>query len=76
MYDNTSREEHLKWCKDRALEYVEQDDLRQAFASFQSDMRKHKETCDHIALNLGTMLLMSNNLKTEKQMTEWLNGFN
>lgn len=76
MNTDISRAEHLKWCKDRALEYVEQGDLGQAFASFQSDMRKHKETRDHIALNLGTMLLMSNNLETEKQMKEWIIGFN
>jgi len=74
--NNTSREEHLKWCKERALKYVDEGDLGQAFGSFQNDMRKHKDTYDHIALNLGTMLLMSNNLQTARQMREWIIGFN
>jgi hypothetical protein len=29
-----SRSEHLQWCKDRALEYLERGDVTNAFASF------------------------------------------
>jgi len=71
-----NRQEHLQWCKDRALEYVNRNDLNQAFASFQSDMSKHPETSDHIALEMGTMLLVSGNLSTAKQMNDWIVGFN
>lgn len=71
-----TREEHLKWCKDQAFKNIKKGDLGQAFASFQSDMRKHKGTYDHIGLNLGTMLLMSNNLETPNQMIDWITGFN
>ena len=71
-----NRQEHLQWCKDRALEYVEDGDVTQAFASFQSDMTKHEETQGHMALELGTMLLVSGNLSTPHQMREWVNGFN
>jgi len=70
------RSEHLKWCKERALEYVKVGDLKQAFASFHSDMSKHPETANHLALEMGTMLLLSGNLDTPRQMEEWITGFN
>ena len=38
-----TRAEHLRWAKDRALEYVEAGDLDQAFASLASDLGKHRE---------------------------------
>jgi len=71
-----TRKEHLDWCKQRALEYVETNDLQGAFASFQSDMEKHPETSNHLALEKGTMLLLSGNLSTTYQMEDWINGFN
>ncbi len=70
-----NREEHLEWCKQTALEYVNAGDLTNAFASFQSDMGKHPETIKHSALELGTMLLVGGQLSTEKQMRNWINGF-
>lgn len=71
-----NRTEHLQWCKDRALEYVKENDLNNAFASFQSDMTKHPETNGHVSLQLGTMLLISGNLSSAKQMQDWIIGFN
>lgn len=71
-----NRSEHLQWCKDRALLYASQGDNIQAFASFVSDMRKHKETHNHIALEMGAMLLAGGHLSTERQMSEWIKGFN
>lgn len=71
-----NREQHLKWCKDRALEYVDAGDNPNAFASFQSDMTKHEETKGHKALQLGTMLLLGGHLETPKGMKEWIIGFN
>lgn len=70
------RSDHLEWCKKRANEYVEKDDLKQAFASFQSDMSKHEETANHLALEMGTMMLIAGHLETQKQMENWINGFN
>jgi len=70
------RSEHLQWCKDRANEYVEQNDTQQAFASFMSDMGKHPETSNHLALEMGMTLLLSGNLSNAHQMKEWINGFN
>jgi hypothetical protein len=39
-----SRTEHLAWCKQRALEYVDRGDLADALASMASDVRKHPGT--------------------------------
>jgi len=39
-----TRQEHLEWCKKRALEYIDINDLQQAFASMVSDLNKHPET--------------------------------
>ncbi len=38
------RQEHLQWCKDRALEYLDRGDLVNAIASMLSDLSKHDET--------------------------------
>lgn len=43
---NLNRAEHLAWCKERALEYVESGDLCQALSSMLSDLSKHDETRD------------------------------
>ena len=71
-----NRAEHLQWSKDRAVELAEEGDNQGAFASFQSDMKEHPETSDHIALQMGTMLLMSGNLNTQSEMVTWIQGFN
>ena len=71
-----TRSEHLDWCKQRANNYVEQGDMQGAFASFQSDMGKHEETANHLALEMGTMLLLSGNLSSAHQMSQWIDGFN
>ena len=70
------RAEHLQWCKDRALEYVDAGDLDNAFSSFQSDMTKHEGTNGHSALQLGMMLLMGGHLSSPRQMKDWIIGFN
>ena len=39
-----NRQEHLEWCKKRAMEYVYENELSQAYASMTSDLRKHPKT--------------------------------
>jgi hypothetical protein len=51
-----NREEHLEWCKERALKYCEDGKPIMAWISFRSDMSKHEETRDHIALTIGDKL--------------------
>ena len=67
--------EHLQWCKERALEYCDMDDIG-AWASFVSDMKKHPETANHSALELGMMMLMAGHLSTPDKMRKFILGFN
>ena len=39
-----SREEHVAWSKERALEYLEQDDIQSAITSMLFNMSQHPET--------------------------------
>ena len=71
-----TRAEHLQWCKDRALEYVEMNDMNQAFASMDSDIRKHEDTANHVGVELGMMLMLNGNLSTQREMRDWITGFN
>ncbi len=73
---STTREEHLEWCKQRALDYLKTGDTQNAFSSFQSDMMAHPETISHLALEMGTMLLISGHLSTVSKMREWIESFN
>ena len=70
------RTEHLQWCKDRALEYVNIGDMPQAVASMCSDLSKHPETANHAGKQLGTMLIFGGHMKTADETIKWINGFN
>jgi hypothetical protein len=72
----TSRAEHLAWCKQRALRYVDAGDLQNAFVSMASDMSKHPETDTPNLQALGMMLLVAGQLDTPEAMRRWINGFN
>ena len=39
-----SRDQHLAWCKERALHYLDRGDHSQAIASMGPDLGKHEET--------------------------------
>lgn len=71
-----TRAEHLQWAKDRALEYIEQNDLDNAYASLISDLRIHKETEDHPAVLPGFVLKMNGQLSTQTEMKKFIEGFN
>lgn len=56
----TERETHVQWCKERAREYLNRNDLPNAVASMISDMSKRDDTRMPSALAvLGTIELMS-----------------
>lgn len=74
--DNRNKEQHLNWCKERALQVLENGDTAGAFASFASDMAKHTETKDHIGLKMGLMLLATGNLSTYNDMKNHIEGYN
>jgi hypothetical protein len=65
------RTEHLQWCKDRAIKYFATGDNAGGAASFASDMSKHEETENHLALRFMMIELMSG-----RSMIEYVQGFN
>ena len=72
-----TRTEHIAWCKQRALEYVDRHDLPNAVASMLSDLRKHPETENHIGGTLGAgMLLVPGWIQNPDQVRRWIEGFN
>jgi hypothetical protein len=73
---NESRAEHLAWCKQRALQYVDAGDLHNAFASMASDLNKHEETRGHSGAQLGMMMLMAGQLERPDDMRRFIEGFN
>lgn len=76
MLKQNTRAEHLEWCKKRALEYCDQGDIKNAFASMGSDLEKHDETRNHSGINLGILLMMSGQLSTVDKMRKFIEGFN
>jgi hypothetical protein len=68
-----TRDEHLAWCKQRALEYVEHNDLLNAVTSMGSDLDKHPE------LGCNPYLLMTGALDAQNGDTQavrrWIEGF-
>lgn len=70
-----TRQEHLAWCKQRALEYLKTNDIKQCGASFISDMNKHEETAKSRDLVNGLIMmeLMSPNVASMRRCIE---GFN
>lgn len=74
MSDMT-RSEHLDWCKQRALEYVDRGDLPNAFASMMRDLSKHPETANHIGIELGMVAMMGGDLGTADAMRTFIEGF-
>ena len=71
-----NRQEHIEWCKKRALECVDRDDLTGAFASMASDISKHSETVGHIGIMLGVGLMAMGNLNTKEEMRTFIEDFN
>lgn len=71
-----SRDEHLQWAKQRALQYVEANELQTAFTSLMSDLHKHEETANHSGIELGAMLLLAGQLRTPDEMRNFIEGFN
>lgn len=71
-----TRDEHLQWCKDRALAYADRGDNTNAIASMASDMSKHPETENHAALQLMVMLAMTGNFDRPGELRRFIEGFN
>ena len=74
-----TRSEHVQWCKDRAMEYVNEGDLLQAVTSMMSDMGKHPETKESAtgALAALGMLAMQQAQSGDREgVVRYITGFN
>lgn len=71
-----SRQEHMEWCKKRAIEYAKQGDIQGAMASMTSDLQKHPDTQGHIAIELMLLQVMGGLISTPAQMIHFIEGFN
>jgi hypothetical protein len=71
-----TRQEHLDWCKKRALEYVDIGDNSQAMTSMFSDLRKHEETEGHAGIGLGMAMIMEGHLNNAHEVRKFIEGFN
>lgn len=55
MNETVTRAEHLAWCKQRALEYLDRGEFVNALTSLRSDLTKHPETASSGLLLLVDM---------------------
>jgi hypothetical protein len=72
-----TRDEHLAWCKQRALEYLDNNDPRNAFTSMLSDLCKHPELENHPGTRIGAaFMLMPGWIDNHYEIRRWIVGFN
>lgn len=71
----TTRTEHMAWCKQRALAYVDRGDLVGALASFGSDITKHPDTNTQAVVMLVGTIGMMKVAGTPREMREFIEGF-
>jgi hypothetical protein len=70
--------EHLAWCVERAMEYADQGDMTNAWASFLSDCNKHPDTA-HISSHLLTGMEMVRQVQTgasAREFRQFIEGWN
>ncbi|BAY22361.1 hypothetical protein NIES2100_21240 [Calothrix sp. NIES-2100] len=69
----TSREQHLQWAKQRALQVLEYyGSPSQALISLSNDLMKHSELRTHAAIELGTQLFIVGKLGTVAAMRKFI----
>ena len=72
-----TRDEHLAWCKKRALEYLDAGDPAQGFTSMLSDLRKHPELENHVGGEIGVgFMLLPGWITNTAEVRRWIVGFN
>lgn len=68
-----TREEHLQWAKDRALEYWREGNIQDAVASMVSDLKNHDELRYHdTVMALGIIYVMQEDYDSVRL---WIEGF-
>ena len=71
-----TRDEHLAWCKQRALEYADRGDMASAIASMGSDLNKHPDTRNHGGMELMMMLAVGGQFDRPGELRKFIEGFN
>ena len=71
-----NRKEHLAWCKQRALEYIDKGEIQEGIASMISDTHKHAETASSICDMLAMQFLMSGQVNSIPEARKFINGYN
>lgn len=77
MMPNVNRDEHLKWAKERALEYLDHREYNNAVTSMLSDLSKHPELKgigEKMAM-LGIWIL-THKAKDPNEIRRFIEGFN
>jgi hypothetical protein len=69
-------DEHLEWCKRRALEYLDSGDTKNAFTSMLSDVRKHPGGAKHVGLDIGVgFMMLPGWINNREEVRRWIVGF-
>ena len=73
-----TRDEHLAWCKQRALEYADRGDVANAIGSLRSDLGKHPATAESVGIvdELMMPLVMGGHLSRPAELRRFIEGFN
>lgn len=71
-----TRQEHLDWCKKRALEYLDAGDIPNAVTSMLSDMQKHPDTKLGAASPLNILGMMAIRDNDHAGARRFIEGFN
>ncbi|HWY33598.1 MAG TPA: hypothetical protein VNX68_03060 [Nitrosopumilaceae archaeon] len=78
-----TREDHIKWCKERAIQeydyYAKTEPfaaLRNGIVSIMSDINKHPETKSDVLQMLCTMQLLTKPHMTRQEFINFIKGFN
>jgi hypothetical protein len=70
-----TRDEHLAWCKRRALEHVDADDLSHAVATMASDLKTHPDTDNPVLNGLLAIGMMYVRDGDEAAVRRWIERF-
>jgi len=71
-----TQDEHLDWCKKRALEYLDRWDPQQAFTSMISDLGKHPDTKNHAGIQIGVgYMMLPGWINNMEEVRRWIVGF-
>ena len=72
-----TRDEHLQWCKDRAMEYVKRGELLEGVTSMMSDMDQHPETkLPPVLSQLGLLAAVDAQKGDRRAVERYILGFN